>query len=223
MIDDGRALAGEELVKAGWERLRAQAILDAEAVTMPVLGPEVPLPGTVNFRIGFFDFETGGLLANYGRVLVMAVADAKGDVELLRADDEGRDPLDDADLVTAARDVLESYQVLVSWYGRHFDIRYLNGRLMIAGARPMRPPMLHFDLKDVSRRELAWQSHSLDAVARTLRVPFQKTPLSPDAMAAAMDGQTWGLDNLAEHCVRDALVTRAVFARYMDLLRGSDG
>lgn len=189
---------------------------------IPHVGPKVAIPEVVNFKIGFFDYETTGLKANFGRTLVFSVADAFGNVTTLRADDPalaGRNRRDDSRLVAASRDLLETYNVLVSWNGKRFDLRYLNGRLVLAGERPLRGDLMHVDLLPISRHYLAWHSHRLDAVAKTLRLGNQKTELDFDAIEAARDGETWAMDNIVEHCEADVLVLRDVFARYQDLLK----
>jgi uncharacterized protein YprB with RNaseH-like and TPR domain len=189
---------------------------------IPHLGPRVETPNIVNFDIGFFDYETTGLKANFGRTLVFSVADMAGRVTTLRSDDPalaGRTRRDDSKLVAASRDILEQYQILCSWNGKRFDLRYLNGRLMLGGERPIRGDLMHIDLLPISRHYLAWHSHRLDAVAKTLRLGNQKTELDFDAIEAARDGEEWAVDNIVEHCEADVLVLRDVFHRYRHLLK----
>jgi uncharacterized protein YprB with RNaseH-like and TPR domain len=185
------------------------------------LGARVHTPDNVNFRIGFFDYETTGLKANFGRTLVFSVCGADGKMTTLRADDpalQGRTRRDDAKLAAASRDILESYNILVSWNGKRFDIRYLNGRLLLGGERPLRSDIMHADLLPISRHYFAWHSHRLDAVAKTLRLTNQKTELDFDAIEAARDGEAWALDNIVEHCEADVRVLRDVFFRYQDII-----
>ena len=195
---------------------------NAKLAMLPHLGPKVDTPGIVNFRIGFFDYETTGLKANFGRTLVFSVADMYGNVVTLRSDDpalRGVSRRDDSRLVAASRDLLETFNILVSWNGKRFDLRYLNGRLMLGHERPLRGDIMHVDLLPISRHYLAWHSHRLDAVAKTLRLSNQKTELDFDAIEAARDGEEWAIDNIVEHCEADVLVLRDVFARYQDLLK----
>jgi uncharacterized protein YprB with RNaseH-like and TPR domain len=189
---------------------------------IPHLGPTVQSPDVVNFRIGFFDYETTGLKANFGRTLVFSVVDAFGNVTTLRGDDpalRGRTRRDDSKLVAASRDLLETFNILCSWNGKRFDLRYLNGRLMLGGERPIRGDLMHIDLLPISRHYLAWHSHRLDAVAKTLRLKNQKTELDFDMIEAARDGESEAIDNIVEHCEADVLVLRDVFHRYQDLLK----
>lgn len=195
---------------------------DARLALEPSLGPKMAVPDVVNFNIGFFDYETTGLKANFGRTLVMSVADMHGKVTTLRADDPafwGRNRRDDSLLVAASRDLLETFDILCSWNGKRFDLRYLNGRLMLGNQRPLRGDIMHVDLLPISRHYLAWHSHRLDAVAKTLRLDVQKTDLDFDAIEAARDGETWAMDNIVEHCEHDVLVLRQVFNAYQRLLK----
>jgi uncharacterized protein YprB with RNaseH-like and TPR domain len=209
------------------DEARLMATLDRVAPVNPLpydahLGPKVEVPDVVNFKIGFFDYETTGLKANFGRTLCMSVADMYGQVFTLRADDPalaGRTRRDDSRLVAASRDLLEEFDILCSWNGKRFDLRYLNGRLMLGNERPIRGDLMHVDLLPISRHYLAWHSHRLDAVAKTLRLDVQKTELDFDAIEAARDGEEWALDNIVEHCEHDVLVLRQVFNRYQHLLK----
>lgn len=215
--------AEQELLRAGeaYERM-AMAARTAGLDSMPNLGPKVGIPDVVNFRIGFFDYETTGLKANFGRTLCMSVTDMFGTVTTLRGDDPryaGRNRRDDSRLIAACRDQLEQYNILCSWNGKRFDLRYMNGRLMLGGERPMRGDLMHIDLLPISRHYLAWHSHRLDAVAKTLRLSIQKTELDFDEIEAARDGEREAMDSIVEHCEHDVLVLRQVFARYQDLLK----
>lgn len=186
------------------------------------LGPDIAIPDVVNFKIGFYDFETTDLKANFGRILGFVVVDQFGDEIKLRADEPrflGRNKRDDSKIAAAARDVLESFDILVSWNGKRFDNRFLNGRLVLANERPLRGDLMHVDALPISRHYFAWHSHRLDAVAKTLRLGNQKTPLDPDTWEAAKDLEEWAMDYVMEHCVADCLVLRDTFWRYRRVIK----
>ena len=192
------------------------------------LGPMMATPDVVNFHIAFFDFETTDLKANFGRLLCLSVANDRGEVITIRADEPrfvGRSRRDDSRLAVAARDLLESYDILVGWNSKRFDLRFLNGRLMLAQGddgspeRPMRADIMHVDNLYTSRYYAAWHSHRLDAIAKTLRTPHQKTDILPDVWQAAIEGEQWAMDYIVEHCEHDVLVLRDVFERYRRHIR----
>lgn len=186
------------------------------------LGPEIAPPDVVNFRIGFYDFETTDLKANFGRILGFVAVDQFGDATILRADEArfaGRNKRDDSKIAAAARDILESFDILVSWNGKRFDNRFLNGRLVLANERPLRGDLMHVDALPISRHYFAWHSHRLDAVAKTLRLGNQKTPLDPDTWEAAKDLESWAMDYVIEHCVADCMVLRETFWRYRRIIK----
>lgn len=196
--------------------------LHLDPSTTAHLGPMVATPDVVNFNIGFFDFETTDLKANFGRILAFSVADQFGKVTSLRADDPalvGRSRRDDSRIAAAARDLLESFDLLVSWNGKRFDIRFLNGRLLLGNERPLRGDIMHVDGLPISRHYFAWHSHRLDAVQKTLRLENSKTGLDPDIWEAARDLEKWALDYVVEHCEADVLVLRDVFWRYRRVIK----
>lgn len=186
------------------------------------LGPEVASPDVVNFNIGFFDFETTDLKANFGRILAFSVADQFGKITTLRADDPrmmGRNRRDDSLIAAAARDILEQFDLIVSWNGKRFDVRFLNGRLLLGDERPLRGDIMHVDGLPISRHYFAWHSHRLEAVQKTLRLKNSKTGLDPDIWEAAKDFEKWALDYVVEHCEADVLVLRDVFWRYRRVIK----
>lgn len=202
--------------------LVAPAVRGLDPSVEPNLGAKVAIPPVVNFNIGFFDYETTDLKANFGRILGFVVADQFGDTISLRADDpsfEGRNRRDDSKIAVASRDILEQFEILVSWNGKRFDQRFLNGRLVLADERPLRGDLMHIDALPISRHYFAWHSHRLAAVQKTLRLGNSKTELDPETWEAAKDFEPWAMDYVMEHCVADTLVLRDTFWRYRRVIK----
>jgi uncharacterized protein YprB with RNaseH-like and TPR domain len=97
-----------------------------------------------------------------------------------------------------------------------YDIRFLTGRLLHAGERPLRP-MMHIDLM--------WQfsklrpgRRSLDAASIFFRTDEQKTPLVAETWALASAGDPNALEEVVEHNIADVLTTRAVYAHVKSVI-----
>ncbi len=185
------------------------------ATERPNLGAPREFPDVIGFDLAFVDLETTNLKGNFGRVLCASVADKYGNVRTFRLDDPlfARDRRrDDVALVVALRDYLEQFDMLVGWYSKMFDIPFLNTRLLIGNERPMRTDIMHLDpIYKARKGSLTLHSARLDAVAKTFRLPVQKTGLDPDIWNDAADGVTEAMDYVVQHCEADVLVLRMVF------------
>jgi len=184
------------------------------AIERPNLGETREFPDVITWNPAFFDLETTNLKANFGRILCASVADMYGNVRTFRIDEKPwkrERRRDDIALAVGLRDYLEQFDVLVGWYSKMFDIPYLNTRLLIGNERPIRE-MMHFDpIWKAKKGSLALHSARLDAVAKTFRLPTQKTGLDPEIWNDAADGDREAMDYVVEHCEADTLVLRQAF------------
>lgn len=188
------------------------------------LGHRVATPDVVNFNIAFFDIEATDLKANFGRLLCMSVADQFGALTTLRADDpslRGERVRDDLKLAQACRDLLESFDIIVGWNSRAYDVPFIDSRLIIGGdARTIRKDLMHVDpMWKAGRFSMALQSRRLDSVAQTFRLDQQKTPIEFEAWMDAAMGDSEALDYVVQHCEADVLTLRAAFNRLKPLVR----
>lgn len=185
-----------------------------KATEKPNLGEKRTFPDVITFEPAFVDLETTNLKANFGRILCGSVADMFGNVQTFRIDEapfKRARRRDDVALAVALRDYLEQFDFMVTWYGKMFDVKYLNTRLAIGNERPLRSDIIHLDNIFTSRWALALHSSRLDAVAKTFRLPVQKTGLDPEIWNDAADGDKEAMDYVVEHCEKDVLVLRQVF------------
>lgn len=187
------------------------------------LGRKVTTPEVVNFNIGFFDIEATDLKANFGRLLCMSVADMYGNIVTLRADQPelaGERVRDDRLLAMACRDLLETYDVIVGWNSKMYDVPFIDSRLLIHGERPIRKDVMHIDpMWKAGRFSMALQSRRLDSVAKTFRLDEQKTPIEYEQWMDAAMGDSAALDYVVDHCEADVLTLRAAFHRLKPLIR----
>lgn len=208
-----------------------EARLEATPIELPAraastkahLGAKSVTPDVVNFNIAFFDIEATDLKANFGRMLCMSVADQFGNVTTVRADDpelRGDKIRDDRLLAIAARDLLESYDIIVGWNSKSYDVPFIDSRLLIHDERPIRKDLMHVDpMYKAGRFSMALQSRRLDSVAKTFRLDEQKTDIDWEYWMDAAMGDSAALDYVVEHCEADVLTLRAAFNRLKPLIR----
>jgi uncharacterized protein YprB with RNaseH-like and TPR domain len=176
-----------------------------------------------NLKIGFFDIESTDLKGNFGRILCASFANQFGEVTTLRGDDpayRGSKVRDDSRLVAAVRDMVESFDYIITWNGKKFDIPFLDTRLLLAGERPVRKDIMHTDLMYKAKMfSLTLHSARLDAVAKTFRLPVQKTPLDPETWLDAAMSDTDAMEYIVQHCEADVLVLREVYRILKPLIK----
>ena len=215
--DDELTQDEEELIKqtkvANADKARFSKAL--EATESPNLGSKRTYPDVITLEPAFLDIETTNLKANFGRILCASVADMHGNVRTFRIDEEPfKRPKrrDDSALAAGLRDYIEQFDFLVTWYGKMFDLPYIDTRLLIANERPVRKDIMHSDpIYKAGHGSLALHSRRLDAVTKTFRLPVQKPGLDPDIWNDAADGDRDAMDYVVEHCEADVLVLRYVF------------
>lgn len=178
----------------------------------------------VGLTFGYADLETTSLNASFGRLLCGSDADVFGKVTTLRSDDRkyrGRRRTDDGPLAAAIRDRWESYDVLVTWNGKRFDVPFLNARLTAARAatgdaqtyRPIRGDLKHIDALYLAKgQNMKLHSARLVAVQEFLGLGVEKNSILMDMWQDALDGDRAAMDYVVEHCERDVLVLREAFA-----------
>jgi uncharacterized protein YprB with RNaseH-like and TPR domain len=176
-------------------------------------------------RIVLFDIESTNLRANFGYCLcfgwkmlgektthVLSIADYK---------QHKSDPTNDAPLMRDVHKVLtEDADIIVTFYGKEFDRKFLNTRMLLAGLPPL-PPLNseHIDIYFTVRGNLLLHSNRLASVAETLGCPMQKTPLTGPIWVRAMAGDRKAIKYIEEHCIRDVDVLEWVYNKMRPFVR----
>lgn len=206
----------------------AEVTRPTSAVPVPEAGtiaPEVRMPvgrpfsdernkkrlGYSPIRVATFDIETTGLNAAFGRILCACVMTYDPEeIRIFRADEypawkEGRRS-DDHDITAELMACLEEFDVLIAHNGVKYDLPFIRMRAIQYGLPPLNPLKI-VDPVLAARRQLRMQSNSLDAIAKHLDAPHQKTPLEPKVWARAMmDNDKSAMDLIVEHCIADVKV-----------------
>lgn len=175
-------------------------------------------------KIACWDVETSDLKANKGHIFCGCIADPLEEdlhnTETFRIDDyKGykRDLRFDRDLVVDLVGELSSADLWVTYYGKRFDLPFLNSRILYWRGRgtdiPDLPNVPHIDLYDTAKRRLALHSNRLASVSAFLG----NSPKTSVDLALWMDaayGNKEALDHIVDHCEQDVIT---LAEDYMDL------
>lgn len=180
--------------------------------------------------IACFDLETSNLSADYGIVLCGVIKPIFSDqLTILRWDEQvtfRQRPWEDRQLVVALRDTLETYDIIVSYNGKLFDVPFLNARLLYYNERTLKL-MKHIDLYQIARWKFKLSRNSLENFAEFLKVEHRKTKIDGNLWVKALVGasahgkQSAGreaMDDIVDHCVKDVLVLEECYMRIKDVI-----
>jgi uncharacterized protein YprB with RNaseH-like and TPR domain len=176
-------------------------------------------------RIIGWDLECSSLSGMMGRVLCSGfkeiLPNRRGEITVLRGDEKPffnrRDIADDSKLVIAVRDMLESYDLLVTHNGKLFDRKFLNARLLKAGERPLES-MFHIDTMWLVRAHLRTSS-KLDNVQQFLGLEDEKTKITWDDWQRAMGGDKKSMNVICKHVIQDVKVLEEAYWNLLPVMR----
>lgn len=180
-------------------------------------GKQRVLLGEAGFSVVSFDIEATHLNGNIGRILCASFKPLGGEPYTFSALDRRfreKDVYNDGKLAAAIRDELESYDIIVSWNGKMFDVKYVNARALGQGLRAKKP-QYHVDGMWAWRSKVrAWSG--LDSVQKhILPGGDSKTSISwPQWMRALGWDKTLREEAMAEiieHCEIDVAVLEDVY------------
>jgi uncharacterized protein YprB with RNaseH-like and TPR domain len=167
-------------------------------------------------RILAVDIETTSLKANFGRIIVACFLDMdNGKVITLRGDSskyKNKDDLSDDSLMAQdIKDILEDAWMWVTWFGKMFDIPFINTRLLLSNQESV-ARRLHCDLLYYSRKpNLCLSNSRLDTVSKTFEIESQKIDLLPKEWMKAIYLSRKEIDKAAEHCQNDVKALYELF------------
>jgi uncharacterized protein len=169
-------------------------------------------------RIVILDIETTSLEADAGTLLSAGLMSDTGRGEYL----EARKTSEEKPLLSKLAKRLESFDVVVTWNGRSFDIPFLTTRLMKHELDPrpiLRKP--HIDLADVVKSRLRLTFTYLDHVCDFFQIERKKGPMGldvPHLYVRALEGDRKAAASIREHCLDDLRATRQVFLKLKPLV-----
>jgi uncharacterized protein YprB with RNaseH-like and TPR domain len=178
--------------------------------------------GFIKERIGFLDIEASNLNANWGIILsyCIKVKDSdkiyqgvisKADVTSYRADQTDRR------IVEELIKDLESFDRLVTHYGRKFDIPYIRTRALSMNINfPGFGSIKNDDTWCMARKKLRLHSNRLDVIEEALFGSSQKTKLVSKYWIGASRGDTKDLKYILEHNIFDVLALEKIWYKLQE-------
>ena len=169
-------------------------------------------------RIVVLDLETSSLEADAGIIVGAGLMTEAGKSEYFQARKTG----EEKSLLTKLLQRLGSYDVIVTWSGRGFDVPFLTSRLLKHSMDPRGVlGKLHLDLNEVVRSRLRLTFTYLDHVCDFFGIRREKGPMGlevPALFVRALEGDEAALQLIRNHCIDDLRVTREVFLKLRPLL-----
>jgi uncharacterized protein YprB with RNaseH-like and TPR domain len=167
-------------------------------------------------RIATWDIETTHLKPNFGVVLCGAIKEYGKEPKLYAKKEKGKN---DKALICTLRDELEKYDILVSYFGLNFDLKFLNSKLIHYNERPI-APRFHIDAYRTVKKIFNTSSRSLATITEYLHIPG-KSRVTPELwMEAGYDGSEKALKEIMEHNKWDVIILEEVFKRIKYHIRG---
>lgn len=177
-------------------------------------------------RILFVDIESSDLKADFGNMIAFGYK-YQGEpghvISLLDVNKHCRtckrvDAVDDKALVEQAHAILVAADVIVTWYGKGFDSKFLNTRVLDAGLPPL-PNTPHVDLYFTAKHHLLLSSNRLANVQDFLGLKTSKTPLTKRVWRQAQAGHVPSIEYVVTHCLKDVEVLEEAYDRLKPYVR----
>lgn len=176
-------------------------------------------------RILIFDIEATSLNASFGHVLAFGYKylGSPAGARVLSIQDfparKSEEP--DARLLRRVHKIIQDEaDILVTYYGKEYDRKFLNTRMLLSGLPPL-PPLSseHVDLYFTARGNLKLHSNRLQAVSETLGCPWSKSPVRADVWRKAMRGDKAALAYVIEHCRLDVNILEWAYLKLRPFVR----
>lgn len=158
------------------------------------------------------DIETSNLNADFGFVLCAVIKPYREKHKVFRIDDypEWIDArYNDKPMVEALVNYLNTFDGVITYYGRWFDIPFLNSELF-AYELPGIKDMFHVDMHQVVKYNLKLHNNRLQTLIEYFNTfPVgkkhieEKTHINALYYRKAITGDKTGIDELVKHCVKD--------------------
>ena len=167
-------------------------------------------------RILTFDIETSHLKADFGTCFAIGYKWLHEDYVYCPAitDYEGweRDPTDCKKLLKDFASVWSQADVVVGYFSKGFDIKFLNAKMFEYGLPPL-TPVAHIDLFFVVKAAFALSRKSLQNVAYHGNLEGRKTPVEGRIWRRASTGHGPSIKYIVDHCLADVQMTEELYLK----------
>jgi len=171
-------------------------------------------------NIGFFDIETSNLKATYGFVFSYAIKVA--DEEKLNGGqriysglitpEDMKNGNFDRRLIKQCCYDLRKFNMIVTYYGKKFDIPFLRTRAILYGLDfPLYKEVLHTDCWQIVKNRLKLHSNKLEVACDFFSIPAKAHKLSPKIWFQASLGHEKALKHIMKHNIEDVISTEKIY------------
>ena len=178
-------------------------------------------------RLGFLDIETTNLKADFGIMLSYCIKEAGGRIlegvitpEQLTKNKAGDE---DRQVVKKAIQDLGTFDKIVTYYGKRFDVPFLRTRALTMGIPfPNYGALKHIDLYDTIKHRFRLSSSRLEQACRVLLGDTNKTKIEYKFWRAAARGDKGALKYIITHNRFDVIDLERLFNRVINFSRKND-
>ncbi len=164
--------------------------------------------------IGFIDIEATGLRGDYNSVLVVSVKRYGEKPTSVHVRRPGRD----RKVVAEAKEMLEDLDCWVTYYGKGFDIKMLNTRLLQWGYPPIGKKH-HVDMYYSLKSNILTARKSQGHLLSFLCTPEQKMSVSAEVWNRILADPRKEMPEMIERCESDVAGLEGLYRRTKHLIR----
>lgn len=169
-------------------------------------------------RIGFFDIESSNLKANIGNMISWAMKPMGGPVRFecwTRREATNWKKMDRRIMKLLIKE-LQNYDLIVTYYGTGFDLKFMRTRAMIMELPgfPEFGVLKHFDLYYAVRNKMSLYSNRLAVATAALGIEG-KTPLPASIWGPARLGDKKALEDIKVHNIEDVKILEELYHRVL--------
>lgn len=173
-------------------------------------------------KILLWDIECTHLKADFGTVLAIGFkwyGDKK--VHCLKITDfPMKHIIDDRGLIQAFMEIIGQADLIVTYNGLNFDVKYLKSKLLKYRLPPFPPRSVlpHVDLYFTVKENMAITRKSLANVSNFLELKATKTPVTGNQWMLATAGDRKALKYVVDHCIADVELLEEAYDRLRALV-----
>lgn len=174
---------------------------------------ESPDTSPLKEKIGVFDLESTGLVANWSHMLCWCMKDRDtGEITHdLITTKEARDK-NDKRLIKSAVNEIKKYDRIIGWYSSRFDIPYVRSKAIYHKIEfPAYKDLYHTDLYYACRSKMRLHSNRLQSFCEYLGIPAKGHRMTPELNMACGRGDKEALEVVLLHCREDVDSTLSAF------------
>ena len=174
---------------------------------------EKPDTSPMREKIGIFDIESTGLVANWSHMLCWCMKDRDtGEITKdLITSREARDK-NDKRVIKSAVEEIKKYNRIIGWYSTRFDIPYVRSRAIYHKIDfPAYRDLYHTDLYYACRSKMRLHSNRLQSFCEYFGIPAKEHRMTPELNMACGRGDEEALQIILLHCEEDVNSTLSAF------------